>query len=83
ACSYILPLCAVMLPLVLITVLFNYLIAVNDKIFVAITGISTAILLLVTVAFVHTSPTVILIIMAAMYSLSFIVSLIRSIKINA
>lgn len=79
--KYILPLCFAVIPLVLSTVLINYLIATGDKFFVSFSGLSALAVMLITVQFIHTTIITVLLILAVIYSVLTIVLFIRSQKV--
>ena len=79
ASVFVLPLTGVILPLVLVTVLVNYLVAKGDKWFVSVSCIVSVIAILCAAALRHNAINELLYILAAVFVLLFIVLLIRSI----
>lgn len=76
--KYIFPICITIIPLVLATVLINYLIAVGDKIFVSISSLSALAIMLISVMFIHSSIITILLVLAFVYILLTLILFIRS-----
>ena len=79
--KYILPLCFMVIPLVLSTVLINYLIATGDKFFVSLSGISALAVMLILVNFICTTIITVLLVLAGIYFALTIVLFIRSQKV--
>lgn len=82
AANYILPITAVIIPLVLITVLVNYLIAREDKWFVTVSCALCAALSILLTHFIHQSINSLLLTLAVVYCVLFICLLIRSVSRN-
>lgn len=80
ASEYILPLCFTVIPLVLATVLINYLIAVGDKVFVSLAGICALAVMMIAVMFIHSTISSVLLILTGVYSVLTVVLFIRSQK---
>lgn len=76
--KYILPICFAIIPLVLATVLINYLIAIGDKIFVSIVGLSSLAAMLITVMFIHKTIVSILLVLTCVYIILTIILFVRS-----
>lgn len=78
ASKYILPLIAAILPLVMITVMVNYLIAREDKWFVSCACIISLLLIIVATHFMHKSIMLVLLELSVVYILLFSVLILRS-----
>lgn len=81
--EYILPLIAEILPLVLITVLVNYLIARSDKWFVTAACVISVAFIIAAAHFFHSDIKILLLSLSAVYCGLFIILLIRGLKKDA
>lgn len=81
--EYILPLIAEILPLVLITVIVNYLIARSDKWFVTLSCLGSVLLIIAAAHFFHSDIKALLVSMSVVYVCLFLILLIRGLKKDA
>lgn len=79
ATEFVLPICIMIIPLVAVTVLVNYLLATGKEAFVSVSCISAIVLIFILVAFFHTSVSIILYLISAVYSILIIVLLLKAI----
>jgi len=81
--DYILPLIAEILPLVLITVLVNFLIARSDKWFVTLACVISVAFIVTVAHFFHSDIKTLLLSLSAVYAVLFIILLVRGLKKDA